>query len=83
MLNFRLTVIGNCRFGLGDTLVPLLNAGLISRDIYNLLWQSHLADEILTMRSRVEASGSKRDLKRGVGGIVDIEFLVQMYRLEV
>ena len=35
MLNFRLTVIGNCRFGLGDTLGPLLNAGLISRDIYN------------------------------------------------
>ena len=35
MLNFRLTVIGNCRFGLGDTLLPLVNAGLISRDIYN------------------------------------------------
>jgi glutamate-ammonia-ligase adenylyltransferase len=34
------------------------------------------------MRCRVEASGSKRDLKRGVGGIVDIEFLVQMFRLK-
>jgi glutamate-ammonia-ligase adenylyltransferase len=34
------------------------------------------------MRSRVEASGSKRDLKRGFGGIIDIEFLVQMYRLK-
>ena len=34
------------------------------------------------MRGRVEASGSKRDLKRGFGGIVDIEFIVQMFRLK-
>jgi len=54
----------------------------IERDVYNLAWQPEIADEILAMRSRVEASGSKRDLKRGFGGIVDIEFLVQMYRLK-
>jgi len=54
----------------------------IMHEVYDLAWQSQLADEILAMRSRVEASGSKRDLKRGVGGIVDIEFLVQMYRLK-
>src|SRR5262245_45298747 len=34
------------------------------------------------MRQRVEAAGSDRDLKRGYGGIVDIEFLVQMFRLK-
>ena len=34
------------------------------------------------MRERLEASGSERDLKRGFGGIVDIEFLVQMFRLK-
>jgi glutamate-ammonia-ligase adenylyltransferase len=55
----------------------------VSRDIYNLEWCPQLIDEILAMRSRVEASGSKRDLKRGFGGIVDIEFLVQMYRLKL
>jgi [glutamine synthetase] adenylyltransferase / [glutamine synthetase]-adenylyl-L-tyrosine phosphorylase len=54
----------------------------IYRDIYNLTWRPALADEILSMRDRIEASGSKRDLKRGVGGIVDIEFLVQMFRLK-
>jgi glutamate-ammonia-ligase adenylyltransferase len=54
----------------------------IDRDIYNLSWRPELADEIQLMRLRVEASGSKRDLKRGFGGIVDIEFLVQMYRLK-
>ena len=41
-----------------------------------------LADEILSMRERLEASGSERDLKRGFGGIVDIEFLVQLFRLK-
>jgi glutamate-ammonia-ligase adenylyltransferase len=55
----------------------------VCQEIYdNLPWRPELADEILGMRSRVEASGSKRDLKRGFGGIIDIEFLVQMYRLK-
>ena len=50
--------------------------------VYQLDWQPEIADEIKSMRERVEASGSKRDLKRGYGGIVDIEFLVQMFRLK-
>ncbi len=54
----------------------------VCRDIYNGPWRPELADEMQAMRYRVEASGSKRDLKRGFGGIVDIEFLVQMYRLK-
>lgn len=54
----------------------------IHRQIYDLEWKPGIADEILSMRGRVEAAGSKRDLKRGFGGIVDIEFIVQMYRLK-
>jgi len=54
----------------------------IHRLIYDLEWQPRIADEIQSMRGRVEASGSKRDLKRGFGGIIDIEFIVQMYRLK-
>jgi [glutamine synthetase] adenylyltransferase / [glutamine synthetase]-adenylyl-L-tyrosine phosphorylase len=50
--------------------------------VYQLDWQPAIADEIKTMRERVEASGSKRDLKRGYGGIIDIEFIVQMFRLK-
>jgi len=34
------------------------------------------------MRERLEASGSDRDVKRGFGGIIDIEFLAQMYRIK-
>ena len=54
----------------------------INRQIYDLEWKPGIADEILSMRGRVEASGSKRDLKRGFGGIIDIEFITQMYRLK-
>lgn len=54
----------------------------INHQIYDLEWKPGIADEIMSMRGRVEAAGSKRDLKRGFGGIVDIEFIVQMYRLK-
>lgn len=45
-------------------------------------WKPTLADEIGDMRERLEASRSDRDLKRGFGGIVDIEFLVQLFQLK-
>lgn len=49
---------------------------------YGLGWRPEMSDEIQSMRERMQASGSKRDLKRGYGGIVDVEFLVQMFRLK-
>jgi glutamate-ammonia-ligase adenylyltransferase len=33
------------------------------------------------MRERIEAGSNERNLKRGPGGIVDVEFLVQMLQL--
>ncbi len=54
----------------------------VNHQIYDLEWRPGIADEIVSMRSRVEASGSKRDLKRGFGGIIDIEFITQLYRLK-
>jgi glutamate-ammonia-ligase adenylyltransferase len=49
---------------------------------YGLRWQPGLAEEIQDMRERLEASRSERDLKRGFGGIVDIEFLVQLFQIK-
>ena len=54
----------------------------IGRETYGVPWKPEMIDEIRSMRDRVQASGSKRDLKRGKGGIVDIEFVVQMVRLK-
>jgi glutamate-ammonia-ligase adenylyltransferase len=49
---------------------------------YGRPWQSADTAEILDMRQRLEASRSVRDLKRGPGGMADVEFLVQLYQLK-
>jgi glutamate-ammonia-ligase adenylyltransferase len=48
---------------------------------YGPAWQPAWLGELLTMRQRLEESRGERDLKRGFGGSVDVEFLVQMYQL--
>jgi glutamate-ammonia-ligase adenylyltransferase len=55
---------------------------VVEHGAFYLDWRPGLVDEIREMRGRVEESGSRRDLKRGTGGIIDIEFLVQMFRLK-
>ena len=50
--------------------------------VYEPPWQSGIIDEVRAMRNRLEASRSERDLKRGIGGIVDVEFLVQVFQLK-
>ncbi len=54
----------------------------VTQAAYGLDWNPALADAILDMRERVEAAGSDRDVKRGFGGIIDVEFLVQLFRLK-
>jgi glutamate-ammonia-ligase adenylyltransferase len=49
---------------------------------YGSPWRPELAGEIFAMRERMEASRPERDLKRGFGGIVDVEFLVQLLQLK-
>jgi glutamate-ammonia-ligase adenylyltransferase len=49
---------------------------------YNLPWLTGYADEVLAMRQRLEASRSIRDLKRGPGGIMDVEFLIQLLKIK-
>lgn len=44
-------------------------------------WQATDADELLSMRRRLEETASPLNLKRGPGGTVDIEFIVQMLQL--
>jgi glutamate-ammonia-ligase adenylyltransferase len=44
-------------------------------------WRPAFAEEIRQMRLRLENTASKNNLKRGPGGTVDIEFLVQMLQM--
>ncbi len=40
-----------------------------------------LAERMRTMRGKIEAAAPERDLKRGTGGMIDIEFLTQHLQL--
>ncbi|MEQ1902881.1 MAG: bifunctional [glutamate--ammonia ligase]-adenylyl-L-tyrosine phosphorylase/[glutamate--ammonia-ligase] adenylyltransferase [Pirellulaceae bacterium] len=44
-------------------------------------WRSGIAPEILAMRVRMQEDTGKKDLKRGEGGTVDVEFLTQLLQL--
>jgi glutamate-ammonia-ligase adenylyltransferase len=45
-------------------------------------WQPASAEEIRRMRIRMQQSASDQNLKRGIGGTVDVEFIVQMLQLK-
>lgn len=45
-------------------------------------WSPRVVGEIRRMRERMEATASSRSLKRGPGGIVDVEFLVQLFQIK-
>jgi glutamate-ammonia-ligase adenylyltransferase len=45
-------------------------------------WQPEMADEIRRMRHRMEQTASPNNLKRGPGGLVDVEFIAQMLQLK-
>ena len=49
---------------------------------YGLAWRPELADEIASMRERLQASRPPGNLKRGPGGLADIEFLVQLFQIK-
>jgi [glutamine synthetase] adenylyltransferase / [glutamine synthetase]-adenylyl-L-tyrosine phosphorylase len=55
---------------------------VINHVAYDPLWHAENAAEISRMRMRLQETAKPANLKRGIGGIVDIEFLVQMLQLK-
>ena len=55
---------------------------VIRRVIVGYDWQPSSAEEIRHMRIRMQQSASDQNLKRGIGGTVDVEFIVQMLQLK-
>jgi glutamate-ammonia-ligase adenylyltransferase len=55
---------------------------IVSQATFGTPWRPEFAAEIRNMRMRMEEGASKRNLKRGPGGTVDTEFLVQMLQLK-
>ena len=54
---------------------------VVLRAIIRKPWRPSDAAEIREMRRRLEESASRRNLKRGPGGTMDVEFAVQMLQL--
>jgi glutamate-ammonia-ligase adenylyltransferase len=53
----------------------------VAASIYCRPWRGEDAAEILAMRARLEESASADNLKRGLGGTMDTEFVVEMLTL--
>ena len=54
---------------------------VVRRCIAEPPWQRSNATDIRTMRHRLQETASRRNLKRGPGGTVDVEFVVQMLQM--
>jgi glutamate-ammonia-ligase adenylyltransferase len=54
----------------------------VAASIFCRPWRPEDASEILAMRRRLEESASNDNLKRGVGGTMDTEFIVEMLTLK-
>jgi glutamate-ammonia-ligase adenylyltransferase len=49
---------------------------------YGLSWKAAYADELVAMRHKLEASRSPRDVKRGPGGLMDVELLAGLLKVK-
>lgn len=55
---------------------------VIRKAILDKPWEDSMANEIRQMRHRLEGTATRSNLKRGFGGTVDIEFIIQMLQLK-
>ncbi len=54
----------------------------VAEGAYGLTWRPEIAEEILAMRERLQVSRPPGNLKRGPGGLADVEFLVQLFQIK-
>lgn len=55
---------------------------MVFRSITSQPWQAEFCDEVGQMRLRMQEGASPRNIKRGQGGTVDVEFAIQMLQLK-
>lgn len=67
-------VFGDAEFG--DRVALAVRHAICGRP-----WLAAQVDEIADMRKRLEASRGKNDIKRGVGGLADVDFIVQLAQI--
>jgi glutamate-ammonia-ligase adenylyltransferase len=67
---------------IGNDEAARLAMEIVHEAAFGTPWRPECAAEIRDMRLRMEEGATKRNLKRGPGGTVDTEFLVQMLQLK-
>ena len=66
----------------GDPVFAARVMAAVRAAILHAPWTPKLAGDIVAMRERLESTASARNLKRGRGGVVDVEFAVQLLQLK-
>lgn len=69
------------RIVVGSPRMTKATQAVLARAAFDHTWEPQHAEQVRKMRSRLEQTTAGFDLKRGAGGIVDVEFLVQMFQL--
>ena len=54
---------------------------LVAKALYGPVWSDDQRNAVYDMRIRMQDGSQSSNLKRGVGGTVDVEFIVQMFQL--
>jgi glutamate-ammonia-ligase adenylyltransferase len=78
---FERQALLKARIVAGDAELGQKLLSLVRSTVRGLDPAEDLAGRLREMRAKIEATASGRDLKRGIGGMVDIEFLTQYLQL--
>ena len=74
--------LSRARTVFADPDMDLMTRASIARAAFGFAWRPEYCSEVREMRDRLEKTAKKKgDFKRGSGGIVDIEFIVQLLQL--
>jgi [glutamine synthetase] adenylyltransferase / [glutamine synthetase]-adenylyl-L-tyrosine phosphorylase len=74
--------LSKARVVLGSPAVAANASRLVHQAAFARPWRAEDAESVWQMRHRMEEKAAPGNLKRGPGGLVDVEFLVQMLQLK-
>ncbi|MBX9579637.1 MAG: bifunctional [glutamate--ammonia ligase]-adenylyl-L-tyrosine phosphorylase/[glutamate--ammonia-ligase] adenylyltransferase [Gemmataceae bacterium] len=73
--------LGRARVIRGEPAFAAVVMGRVRAAVAGGAWSAGVVDEVRAMRAKLEAGATARNLKRGPGGVADVEFLVQLLQM--